>query len=85
MPPLARPDWSRKLPRALKIPSVTTLRTLADVPELVGHLPGERRERETWRQVSDQLAKAAKGGDVNDAVVALRLVLLLERVPCLPQ
>jgi len=34
--------------------------------------------------VSDQLAKAAKGGDVNDAVVALRLVLLLEQVPCLP-
>ena len=44
----------------------------------------EHRERKTWQHVSDQLAKAAKGGDVNDAVVALRLVLLLEQVPCLP-
>jgi hypothetical protein len=24
-------------------------------------------------------------GDINDAVIALRLVLQLERVPCLPQ
>jgi hypothetical protein len=61
-----------------------TLRTLSDVRELVDkHLPRERRKRETWRHVSDQLAKAAKGGDISDAVVALRLVLLLEHVPCL--
>jgi hypothetical protein len=25
------------------------------------------------------------GGDVNDAVMALRIVLQLEQVPCLPQ
>jgi hypothetical protein len=67
-----RPDWSRKLPRALNIPSVMTLRSLADVRELMRHLPRERRERETWRHVSDQLAKAAKGGDRTTAELLRR-------------
>jgi hypothetical protein len=63
-----------------------TLKTLADVRELVErHLPSERRERDTWRHVAAQLAAAADGGDINDVVVSLLLVLQLERVPCLPQ
>ena len=78
---MPRPDWSRKLPRALNIPSVMTLRTLSDVRSIC-HANTESERR--GGHVSDQLAKAAKGGDVNDAVVALRLVLLLEQVPCLP-
>jgi hypothetical protein len=80
-----RPNWSRPLPR-LKIPSVMTLKTLADVRELVEkHLPAECRERDTWRHVSRQLREAAKGGDMDDVIVSLRLVLQLERVPCPPQ
>ena len=73
---LSRPNWSRRLPRPLKIPTVMMLKTLADVRELIArHLPAECRERDTWRHVSDRPAEAARGGDINEAVIALRLVL----------
>jgi hypothetical protein len=68
-----RPNWSRPLPRPLKIPSVMTLKTLADVRELVRHLPAERRKLNTWRYVAKQLAAAADGGDINDVAPAGRL------------
>jgi hypothetical protein len=83
---LARPNWSRKLPRPLKIPTVTTLTTLADMRDLVErHLPADRRKLATWKHVADRLQRAARGGDINDAVIAVRFVLQLEQVPCLPQ
>jgi hypothetical protein len=81
---MPRPNWSRPLPRPLVIPRVMTLKTLADVRALIRHLPNAHRQRSTWRHVKAQVADAARGGDINDAVVALRLVLMLERVECPP-
>ena len=68
------------------MPTVMTLTTLADVRELVDvHLPAECWERETWRYVAGAMDDAARGGDIKDVVIALRIILQLERVPCLPQ
>jgi len=75
-----RADWSRPLPRSLVIPTVMTLKTLADVRELMRHLPPEHRERPTWRHVAAELEKAAAGADPVDVAVALRLALSLEGV-----
>jgi hypothetical protein len=37
------PDWSRPLPLTIIIPTVTTLKTLANVRVLIRHLPEGRR------------------------------------------
>jgi hypothetical protein len=84
---LPRPNWSLPLPRPLKIPSVMTLRTLADARELVQRrLPNGHRQRSTWQHVEKQLNAAALGKvETIDAAVPLQLVLQLERVPYLQQ
>jgi hypothetical protein len=74
-------DWSRRLPRLLVIPGVITLRTLADVRELIErHLPATYRDKATWRYVADRLAAGADIAD--DLVIPLRMVLAMEGVTC---
>jgi hypothetical protein len=75
-----RADWSRPLPRALMIPTVMTLKTLADVRTLMGHLPEDRRTRPSWRRVASELAKAAAGAGTADVSIALRMALSIEGV-----
>jgi len=75
-------DWSRKLPRTLTIPTVMTLRTLADVRTLMSHLPADRKRMDTWKLVERQLKTAAAGGDIDQLAMTLRLVLFLEHVDC---
>jgi hypothetical protein len=62
-----------------------TLRTLADVRSLLSHVPAQRRHLDTRRHVAKCLNDAARGGDIAGAVIALRMVLMLEHVPCEPQ
>jgi len=81
MPARKRPDWSRPLPRPLVIPSVMTLKTLADVRKLIGHLPADTQQKDTWQHVADQLDKAARGEVATvDVSVPLQMVLGMERV-----
>jgi hypothetical protein len=61
-----------------------TLKTLADVRGLIRRLPKDHRAKSTWQHVENQLNAAAIAVDAVDVAVPLRLVLLLERVPCLP-
>ena len=75
-------DWSRRLARPLVIPTVMMLKTLADVRDLLRHLPEDRRARPTWRHVAAELDKAAAGANAVDVSIALRMVLMLERVQC---
>jgi hypothetical protein len=77
-----RPVWSRPLPQTLVIPTVITLRTLADVRKLLGHLPRATREKSTWLYVADRLNEAARGAPVTDVALPLRMVLSMEGIAC---
>ncbi len=82
---MPRPNWSRPLPRPLKIPGVMDLKTLADVRELIRHVPKERRDNLNWRHVADELAKAVAGADTASVSIELRMVLSMEHVECRPK
>jgi hypothetical protein len=77
-------NWSRPLPRPLTIPGIMKLATLADVRELLRHLPDGHRERLAWQHVASELDKAVSGADPLDVSVALRLAPALDGVPCGP-
>src|SRR5271156_6438464 len=67
--------WSTPLPRPITIPQVMTLKTLADVRKLLGHIPKERRELSTWWHVEATLQACAAGDDPVNIGVALQIVL----------
>ena len=72
---------TRTLPRPLVIPSVMTLRTLADVRTLIEkHLPKKTRAKSTWKHVEATLKQAASGGDTAELWAPLQMVLMLEGV-----
>ena len=74
-----RADYSRRLPRSLVIPTVMTLKTLADVRTLIGHLPEDRPARSAviaWHGLAEQKIRATVrliGGPVYTAHQIARL------------
>ena len=56
------------------------IRTLADVRELLGHLPERCRYKSTWEYVADRLTEAASNGDMQSVAVSLKMVLSMEGV-----
>jgi hypothetical protein len=79
------PDWLQPLPQSLVIPGLITLRTLADVRTLLGHLPPEHREKENWRYVATKLDEAARGASVVEVFALLRTVLAMEGIAYRPK
>ena len=83
---MARPNWSRVLPRPLVIPTVIQLSTLAEVRALLDHhLPPQTRNKPTWRYVRKKLAEAAYGGNMMDVAAALQIALKLEGIEYRPE
>lgn len=62
-----------------------TRRTLANVRELLGHLPEEYRAKAIWHYVATKLDEATHGAPVIDIVVPLRMVPSREGIECRPQ
>jgi hypothetical protein len=77
---MPRPNWSRALRRALTIPAIMDLKTLADVRTLLGHLPKETSAKGTWQHVEAKLKQAAADGDATELRAALQMLLMLENV-----
>jgi hypothetical protein len=84
-----RPDFSRKLPRPLVIydgrKPLMRLTKLMDVRKLIGRLPADRKGFVTWQYVKEQLNHAARGADPIDVCIAVRMVLMMERIDCRPE
>jgi hypothetical protein len=57
-----------------------SLRTLADVRELLGHLPERCRDKSTCEYVADRLTEAASNGDTQSVAESLKMVLSIEGV-----
>ena len=74
-----------RYPQQIVILDLMTLRTLADVRVLLGHLPKKYRAKETWRHVARILDEAAGGGiQPVEVAVAVKLVLSLEGIASRP-
>ena len=84
------PNWSRPLPQPLQIldenyKPMLTLKTLGDVRKMLLGLPEPFQLKTTWGHVAVMLDEAARGGDLMDVMVPLRMVLGMEGIASRPK
>ena len=76
---LRRPNWFRPLPKLLIVSGVLRVATLDDVRVMIErHLPVPSRAGEMWGYVSNELRKAALGGDTAEFSSVLEMALSIE-------
>jgi hypothetical protein len=85
-----RTDWTRPLPQPLQIldeneKPIITLKTLGDVRKMLLGLSEAFQLNTTWGHVGVMLDEAARGGDIMDVVVPLRMVLGMEGIASRPK
>ena len=73
------PDWLRPLPEPVELEDGTQLVTLRDAATYVLGLPPERKDRRSWRIAATAMMAAARGGDLREVVVSIKLALILDR------
>ena len=77
--------WSRPLDKPVKLPSGTTLRTLAEAGAYILGLPEEVKQRSSWQRATDLLLRAASGAaSVEDATAQIEYALFMEMTLLLP-
>ena len=63
---------------------IITLKTLGDVRKMLLRLPEPFQLKTTWGHVAFMLDEAARGGDIMNVVVPLRMVLGIEGIASRP-
>jgi hypothetical protein len=72
-------DGSRPLPEPIDLGNGRRLTTLHDVEIHLLTLTPAQRTLRSWRLVEKALTEAARGGDIREVVVSVKLARILDR------
>jgi hypothetical protein len=71
--------WSRPLPEPIDLGGGRQLTTLRDVEVHLLSLKPEQLTLRSWRLVEQAVSEAARGGDIREVVVSVKLARILDR------